>query len=80
MMIIQTSQPRETVRRRALQAEAEDPLITRREVEAECGIGRSTIYRMIEAGKFPRPLRIGARCVRWPRSQIEQWKASQPRS
>jgi prophage regulatory protein len=77
-MIAETSLPRETARRRALQAEAEDPLLPRREVEAECGIGRSTIYRMLDAGTFPKPLRIGARCVRWKRSEIEQWKATRP--
>lgn len=79
-MIAAARPPVDTARRRALQSIAEDPLLTRRDVEAECGIGRSTIYRMIEAGTFPRPLRIGARCVRWPRSTIEQWKSSRPLS
>lgn len=78
-MIAETTPPPETARRKALQAIAEDPLLTRPQVEAECGIGRSTIYRMMDAGTFPRPRRISAGTVRWPRSEIEKWKARQPR-
>lgn len=79
-MIIEASPPPETARRRALAAAAEDPLLPRPEVEAECGIGRSTIYRMMDAGTFPRPLRIGPGNVRWRRSDIERWKASKTTS
>jgi prophage regulatory protein len=79
-MIAATTPPPETVRRRALQAVADDPLLTRRQVEAEVGMSRSTIYRMMEAGTFPTPMRIAPRCVRWPRSEIERWKADQPRA
>lgn len=77
-MIAQTSPAPETARRAALKAAAVDPLLTRREVEAEVGLGRSTIYRMMDAGKFPRPRRISPGTVRWPRSEIESWKERQP--
>jgi excisionase family DNA binding protein len=33
-----------------------------------------TVYRLNDAGKMPRPLRLGA-LVRWNRSEIEQWIA-----
>lgn len=77
-MIAQPVIPAETARRRVLKATADDPMLTRPEVEAECGLSRSTIYRMIEAGTFPRPRRISAGTVRWPRSEIESWKERQP--
>lgn len=70
--------PAETARRHRLRSTAVDPLLTRPEVEAEIGLGRSTIYRLMAAGAFPRPLRIGRQAVRWPRSAIEKWKAEQP--
>ncbi|NND21426.1 MAG: AlpA family phage regulatory protein [Silicimonas sp.] len=34
------------------------------------GRGRSTIYRDVEAGRIPRPLKIGARLY-WPEDQID---------
>ncbi len=79
-MIAQASPSPETARRRALQAAADDPLLTRHEVEAECGLSRPTIYRMMAAGTFPTGKRISPRARRWPRSAIEKWKAQQPTS
>jgi predicted DNA-binding transcriptional regulator AlpA len=34
-------------------------------------VSRSTLYRMIEQGHLPSPVRISARCVGWPESQIQ---------
>ncbi|MBC8255049.1 MAG: helix-turn-helix domain-containing protein [Ardenticatenia bacterium] len=31
-----------------------------------------TIYRLTDAGKMPKPVRLGA-LVRWPRETIETW-------
>ena len=52
--------------------------LRRPEVERETGLSRSTIYERMEAGTFPRPLRVGPRAVRWPANEIEAWKAAQP--
>ncbi|MGB7407189.1 MAG: AlpA family phage regulatory protein [Pontixanthobacter sp.] len=49
-------------------------LMKRREVERELGIAKSTIYRWMDDGKFPRPVRIHGRDVRWPSSVIDQFK------
>ena len=57
-----------------------DRLLTRSEVEARLGIKRSALYQMMADGKFPRPLRLSARAVRWPASEVERWIASLPRS
>lgn len=53
-------------------------LLRRPEVEKETGLSRSTIYRKMEDGTFPRPKRISAQAVAWPQSKIEAWKAAQP--
>ena len=57
-----------------------DRLLRREEVEARCGIARSTIYRLMNEGLFPQPLRIGGRAVRWLESEIIVWQASLPRA
>jgi excisionase family DNA binding protein len=39
------------------------------------GLGRSTIYRWIDDGRFPGPIEIGPGCVRWREDEVEAWKA-----
>ena len=55
-------------------------LLTRPEVETRCGIARSTIYRLMRAGEFPSPIRVGRRAVRWPEHELEKWLAARPRA
>lgn len=53
-----------------------DFLIPRKTVEKLSGLSRATIYRLIKAGKFPRPLSIGTGSVRWRQSDIIAWQQS----
>ena len=55
-------------------------LLTRAEVEARTKLSRSTLYRKMRENTFPVPIRIGARAVRWPESEIESWIAGRPRA
>jgi prophage regulatory protein len=48
----------------------------RREVEQLTGKKRSALYADIAEGKFPRPVKIGARAVGWLESEIADWQAS----
>jgi prophage regulatory protein len=49
-------------------------LIKTREVMKMIGAGRTTIYRWMDAGKFPRPIKIGIRGDnRWPLSDVKEW-------
>ena len=57
-----------------------DRLLTRVEVERRTRLSRSTIYRLMRIGQFPRPYRIGLRGVRWSEREIGEWLASRPRS
>ena len=59
---------------------SQQQLITRKEVEAQCRITRSTVYRLMRAGEFPEPIRIGPRSIRWRVSEIEAWLADRPRA
>ena len=42
-------------------------------VLARTGLTRSTLYRKIEQGKFPRQIKISERCAGWRQSAIEEW-------
>ena len=55
-------------------------LLRREEVEARTGLARSSIYRLMRLKRFPEPLRIGDRAVRWPEREIEDWLADRPRA
>ena len=48
-------------------------ILRRRSVEAKTGLSRSSIYRMIEAGKFPSPVRLGKRAVGWDSIAVQAW-------
>ena len=36
-------------------------------------LSKSSIYRLIEDGDFPKQIALGARSVVWVRSQVEDW-------
>jgi predicted DNA-binding transcriptional regulator AlpA len=46
------------------------------EVMAETRLSRSTIYKRINEGSFPAPLKLGARTVGWRVAQIEAFLAA----
>ena len=50
-----------------------DVLLTRREVERRTGLSRSTIYKKMREGTFPRPVKVGSRGVRWLERDITAW-------
>ena len=37
------------------------------------GLARSTIYKKLSEGRFPRPVNLGGRAVAWLSSDIENW-------
>ena len=53
-------------------------VLRRPEVEARTGLPRSTLYQRIKDGRFPAPIRIGARAVAWREEDVEAWLSSLP--
>lgn len=47
-----------------------------RRVSEITGMPRSSVYAAIKAGKFPPPIRIGAKAVAWLETDLEAWQAS----
>ncbi|MDO6639763.1 AlpA family transcriptional regulator [Shewanella sp. 5_MG-2023] len=37
------------------------------------GMGRSTIYKYMADGSFPKPVSLGARSVAWVESEVHEW-------
>ncbi|MGJ3232220.1 MAG: helix-turn-helix transcriptional regulator [Oceanicaulis sp.] len=52
---------------------ATDQLLKIAEVVKLTSLSRSTIYALIDARKFPKPRRVGARRVAWLRSEVDRW-------
>ena len=61
-------------------ASDDDRLLTRAEVEHRTGLGRSALYRAMREGRFPEPMRVGPKSVRWLLSEVIQWISSLERS
>ena len=55
-------------------------LLTRVEVERLCKISKSTLFRLVRAGKFPAPIAIGPRARRWRAAELEAWLSGRPYS
>ena len=49
-------------------------LLARRDVEEKTALRHSKIYDLINAGAFPRPVKIGG-ASRWRESEIDVWIA-----
>lgn len=51
-------------------------LIRFKEVQHLVGLGRSTIYRWMAEGKFPKPVQLGGYAVAWAEEDIQIWIAA----
>lgn len=47
--------------------------IRTREVLGMIGVGRTTLWKMVQAGSFPRPVRITERSSGYLLDSVEQW-------
>lgn len=45
------------------------------EVLHRTGLSRSTVYRRMELGQFPKPYPLSSRIVAWAEIEIDQWIA-----
>lgn len=51
-----------------------DRFLKRQEVERLVGYSKASIYRLIDAGEFPKPIALNPRCVRWRESDVVAWQ------
>ena len=50
-------------------------LIKLNDVMNSCGLGRSSIYKFMSEGTFPKSVSLGDRAVAWVESEVEDWIA-----
>lgn len=43
------------------------------EVREKTGLAKSTIYKYVDIGMFPRPIYLGGRAVAWIDSEVHAW-------
>lgn len=43
------------------------------EVLASTGLARSTVYKYVGEGSFPKPVSLGDRAVGWVESEVQEW-------
>lgn len=43
------------------------------EVQERVGLGRTSIYKMMGEGKFPKPVNTLGRTVAWIDSEVDEW-------
>ncbi len=44
-------------------------------VKARTGLSRSEIYRRVQAGTFPAPIKLGERASAWDSREVARWIA-----
>ena len=55
-------------------------LLTLRDVTRMAALSRSAVYAMMAESRFPKPIRIGSRAVRWVEQEVLDFIASRPRA
>lgn len=48
-------------------------IIRQREVSSSTGLARSTIYKYIAEGAFPKPVPLGGQSVGWVEQEVQEW-------
>lgn len=54
-------------------------LLTLRDVMQMTALSRSAVYALMSESRFPKPIRIGTRAVRWIEQEVVDFIASRPR-
>ncbi|PZU09921.1 AlpA family transcriptional regulator [Sphingomonas sp.] len=56
-----------------MNADAPDRILRIDAVLERTGLSRSTLYRKIQNGTFPRQIAISERCAGWRESAVREW-------
>ena len=71
---------RDATPRRPTAGTAVPRLLTLRDVTAVTALSRSAVYALMAESRFPKPIRVGSRAVRWVEQEVLDFIASRPRS
>ena len=48
-------------------------VLRRKQLENQLNLSRSSIYKMIADGTFPKPIKLGRRAVGWRAEDVQEW-------
>ena len=57
----------------AMTTDTPDRILRINTVLERTGLSRSTLYRKIQQGTFPKQIAISTRCTRWRASAVAEW-------
>jgi prophage regulatory protein len=57
----------------SMQTETSDRILRIKTVLERTGLSRSTMYRKMQNGTFPKNVQISTRCTGWRESAIAEW-------
>jgi prophage regulatory protein len=57
----------------SLQTETSDRILRLKAVQERTGLCRSTLYRKMQNGTFPKNIKISTRCTGWRESAVAEW-------
>jgi prophage regulatory protein len=60
----------------SMASQAPDRFLRLDSVLDRTGLSRATLYRKIQAGTFPKQVRISERCCAWRESEVTEWQMS----
>ena len=55
-------------------------ILRRPEVERQTKLSKVTLYRLMHAGAFAKPIKLGERAVGWYLDEVNKWIASRERA
>ena len=55
-------------------------ILRRSEVQRLTTLSKATLWRLVKAGTFPRPVKLGERAVGWKADEVLAWIESRPRT
>jgi prophage regulatory protein len=74
----------QNVSNHSLQRRLEGGLSERILRDSECrhrtGLSRTTRWRLIRTGKFPKPVKLTEQAIGWRQSEVDEWLASRSRA
>jgi prophage regulatory protein len=73
--IVERTQIKSRSRKETLSSPDEVIFVRLPKVKAVTGLSKSSLYALIRANNFPRPIRLGPRTVVWVRSEVNEWAA-----
>lgn len=45
------------------------------QISKKYGVHRTTLWRWVKTGNFPKPVKLSPGCTRWPEALVKEWES-----